>query len=564
MTKFKFMICCITSSLFLFSCSEILEPVTLFVNTPTLAEKNTQEDFKINVKALTFESARNANNTSYPRQVMESGIGSKANVFDEADFLNSKIPTFSPAEDYILGIGDQLIYSNMSGYSFLNSKFPTQLEKRDYLLGVGDQLTLYQLNNMEVTRAANINNITDFDKDILETRGFVGTDGNILLLGLGSFKAKDRSLNDIQTVVRNILIRNGISANFQLEITGFNSKKALLTSPYGNDGINSTIPITHLQTTLKELVVKHRVKSSSNYNIKLNRNGQIYNISIDKLFNESSPDVFIQDGDHITIFESKDLPTFHNLVVGTKGNILLPQIGKIKAENRSLVEIQSDINQFLLDSGQIPNYQIAITNFNSKSFFLVGENFKSKKIPLTSSKLRLKEAVLSANLIHPKSSLTIIELIRNNVSYQITLHDLLFGNSQKVYIQNGDTIKIKDLQYKLGAVFALSGAGKAQMVPIDPSKRETLADILFTAEGALNNLRAKRSEVYLLRGKNPSVAYHLDAQNVSRVLVAAKTELRPNDIIYVAERPIISFSRTLSEILPLRILLRDIQNDRIP
>ena len=102
------------------------------------------------------------------------------------------------------------------------------------------------------------------------------------------------------------------------------------------------------------------------------------------------------------------------------------------------------------------------------------------------------------------------------------------------------------------------------MVLIDPSKRETLANILFKPEGVFNNLLAKRSEVYLLRGQNPSVAYHLDAQNVSRILVAAKTELRPNDIVYVADRPIISFSRTLSELLPLRILLRDIQNNNIP
>ena len=83
------------------------------------------------------------------------------------------------------------------------------------------------------------------------------------------------------------------------------------------------------------------------------------------------------------------------------------------------------------------------------------------------------------------------------------------------------------------------------------------------ARGPLNNLLARRSEVYLLRGRKPSVAYHLDAQNVSRILVAAKTELRPNDIVYVADRPIISFSRALSELLPLRILLRDIQNNNI-
>ena len=46
--------------------------------------------------------------------------------------------------------------------------------------------------------------------------------------------------------------------------------------------------------------------------------------------------------------------------------------------------------------------------------------------------------------------------------------------------------------------------------------------------------------------------------------MAAQTELRPNDIVYVADRPIISFSRTLAEILPLRNLLRDIEKGDIP
>ena len=146
----------------------------------------------------------------------------------------------------------------------------------------------------------------------------------------------------------------------------------------------------------------------------------------------------------------------------------------------------------------------------------------------------------------------------------MTKDQVLDPRTPDILVADGDQIEIENLNYKPGQVFALSGAGNAEIVLIDPSKRETLATILFTPNGILNNLLAKRSEVYLLRGQNPSVAYHLDAQNVSRILVAAKTELRPNDIVYVADRPIISFSRTLAEILPLRILLRDIQNNNIP
>tara|TARA_B100000767_G_C19662855_1_gene491776 strand:- start:324 stop:1091 length:768 start_codon:yes stop_codon:yes gene_type:complete len=253
------------------------------------------------------------------------------------------------------------------------------------------------------------------------------------------------------------------------------------------------------------------------------------------------------------------------VVVGSRGNILIEGLGSFKAKNRSLAELQVDITRAISKLGQVPNFQLEITDYKSQEFFLITENYGSKAIALNKSQLNLKDAVLS-NLSsnHNNKNLTIVELIRNGREYRMTLQEVLNQRGSETIIQNNDTIRVKDFEYKPGQVFALSGAGNAQMVSIDPSKRETLADILFTEQGAFNNLLAKRSEVYLLRGQNPSNAYHLDAQNVSRILVAAKTELRPNDIVYVADRPIISFSRTLLEILPLRILLRDIQDNNIP
>ena len=108
------------------------------------------------------------------------------------------------------------------------------------------------------------------------------------------------------------------------------------------------------------------------------------------------------------------------------------------------------------------------------------------------------------------------------------------------------------------------GGVSPQIFEIDPKERETLADILFTNGGILASTSAKRSEVYLLRGNNPVTAYHLDAQSPTRLLVADAMELRPNDILYVAEQPIISFNRALTTIVPLRVLLRDIQDSNIP
>ncbi|MDB2361458.1 hypothetical protein N9V59_02935 [Amylibacter sp.] len=716
------------------------------------------------MKSLTFESARDANKAPYPRRLMQTGAGSEANVLNEADLMTSNIPPSSESNDYLLGIGDQLLYTQLNEFmnsptqfptqptevdyllgvgdqllytqldEFMNSpaQFPTQPTEVDYLLGVGDELTLIQLNEVPGGLGNIISNIPQAGVDesnqnaakpqsnenALKTSGLVGTNGNILLLGLGSIKAKGRSLSDVQTEVRNILIRNGLAPSFQLEITSFNSKKAFVTFPNPNKNLgNNIVSITNLPITLKELAITYGLRPSSkdstivsltrdgqkfrmtagqlfdktsprivikdrdqieideaaststsieaivgsrgnilipgvdslkaknrslaevqaditrilmdkgltpnfqleitSFNSKkafvtfpnpnknlgnnivsitnlpitlkelaityglrpsskdstivsLTRDGQKFRMTAGQLFDKTSPRIVIKDRDQIEIDEAASTSTSIEAIVGSRGNILIPGVGSLKAKNRSLTEVQADITHILMDKGLTPNFQLEVTGFESRKFFLVTEKSGTKAVPLTDTVVDLKDAVLSniatehQTISQGSATFKVVELIRNGVSYRMSWQKMLSGGTSNVLIQDGDTIKLKDFDYKLGQVFALGGAGNAELVPIDPSKRETLADILFSPKGALNNLLAKRSEVYLLRGRNPSVAYHLDAQNVSRILVAAQTELRPNDIVYVADRPIISFSRTLTELNPLNILLRDLQNVNIP
>ncbi|MDC0580893.1 hypothetical protein OAO54_02430 [Amylibacter sp.] len=581
MTKLKFIVCGITSALFFQSCSEILEPVSLFSGKPDVEIEGVQESFKINIKSLTFESARDANNAPYPRRLMQTGTGSNANVIDEADFITSNMPPPSESTDYLLGIGDKLTFTRLNEFAAFTTKFPSDILVGDYLLGVGDELTLVQLNEIESglsTIISSITNSVDDEKNryggtpqprenILKNSGIIGSNGNILLLGIGSIKAENRTLSDIQTEVRNILIRNGLTPNFQLEITGFNSKKAFVTFPNPEREFGKNIvSITNLPITLKELAINYGMTPSleNTSTVTLTRKGRRFKTTSGKLFETSFPRVIIQTDDQIeiedTMGDSKNIVA----VVGSRGHILLHGLGRFKAANRSLAEVRADISHVLLEKGFVPSFQLEVTDFKSRNFFLITSKYGAKNIPLKTSELSLREAILNSNSDHNSDSLTVVVLKRNGLSYRMTLQEVLGGGASKIFVQDGDIIELKDLKYKLGEVFALSGAESAQMVPIDPSRRETLADILFVSNGALNNLLAKRSEVYLLRGRSPSVAYHLDAQNVSRILVAAQTELRPNDIVYVADRPIISFSRTLAEINPLRILLRDIQAGNIP
>ena len=175
----------------------------------------------------------------------------------------------------------------------------------------------------------------------------------------------------------------------------------------------------------------------------------------------------------------------------------------------------------------------------------------------------MSKLVNISNLGISNDQITSIKLNRNQEEYAFTLSSILADEPSKLYLKPDDAITIETLTYMPNKVFVLGGVSP-QIINIKPANRETLADVLFTKDGVLSSAGAKRSEVYLLRGINPIIAYHLDAQSPTRLIVAEAMELRPNDILYVAEQPIISFNRALSTIVPLRLLLRDIRNDTIP
>ena len=65
-----------------------------------------------------------------------------------------------------------------------------------------------------------------------------------------------------------------------------------------------------------------------------------------------------------------------------------------------------------------------------------------------------------------------------------------------------------------------------------------------------SDLNSDFSQIYVLRESNKSfLAYHLDITNPTRVSLASKFEMRPDDIVFVATQPLSLYSRTLSQIL---------------
>ena len=84
---------------------------------------------------------------------------------------------------------------------------------------------------------------------------------------------------------------------------------------------------------------------------------------------------------------------------------------------------------------------------------------------------------------------------------------------------------------------------------LSPSSRRTLSEALYSDQ-TFDPVSSDTSQIYLLRpkGKNKVTAYHLDASNPTRLILANKLELRPGDLIYVAPQPVSNYNRAFLQI----------------
>nr|WP_236637943.1 polysaccharide biosynthesis/export family protein [Mangrovicoccus ximenensis] len=88
-------------------------------------------------------------------------------------------------------------------------------------------------------------------------------------------------------------------------------------------------------------------------------------------------------------------------------------------------------------------------------------------------------------------------------------------------------------------------------------RRASLADALYGNDlGGVPTSTANVAQIYVLRGSaDPQAmgavtAWQLNGRNAANVVLATKFELRPDDIIFVAEQPVTRWNRVVDQIVP--------------
>ena len=421
--KFMFKKFLALSFIFIISgCSSVVEPIKISDLSP---DPKLQEQFSIEVLPLTFSTAEELNSQEFSRLLSLPDNNFSPRLISEQAIERKNFPHQSEPFSYRLGVGDVLSFMQARDPTTQTITVPQALNAADEQnpLAISPPMAGIPMAGIPMAGIMPIQS-----PNLISTRGRIGTDGSILLIGIGRLEAKGRHINDLRDEVRSILIRNGNTPDFQLEIEGFYSQKAYITT-------------------------------------------------------DAPPD---QKPDQI---------------------------------------------QYIM--------------------------------PITDRGVPLREILATAGIAFNQKIFTFVKIQRGGKTYSFSLSDLFAEDAPQIFLQDQDHVFIQNLEYVNGKVFLVGGV-KPKLLEIQPEKRQTLGEILFSPQGPLEQPSAQRSAVYLLRGRSPIKAYHLDAQDPSRILVADAVEMRPNDIVYVAEQPINTFNRVLDTILPLRIFSRDVKNDNLP
>ena len=517
MTKFSRSILTVLTLFVLNCCSQVLENVQLELNSE---DQTNQEEFKVIEKTLTLKEANINQSAPYFRRVAQQEKGIKSGHFDREDFLQSKLPVSEGIFEYRIGINDILQYSklteNLESTNNPTSTFPKLIENFEYRLGVGDELELLRIDSQEIQSAPVLSgtddNITKLKTEqiVISSSGRIGSDGSVLLLEVGKLEAFGKTLSELQSEVRNILIRNGLNPSFQLEIEKFASQRAYLTV---NDK-SYIVTLNDQKKDLREVLSsfgKGYGKSIESY-IKLQRKNKSYSMTLKEVFSETTSSILILDGDHIFVQDAYSDLEVVEVVVGHDGNVVLPNIGNLNVVGLTIEEVkQKIINSNKGASDVSHNFQIEVKEFNSKKALINIPGVTGGVVPITNKPISLEEVVTELGLGVNDNEIQLITLKRGLKHYIFTLSHILNDEPSKLRLKANDSIIVQKLFYKPNKVFVLGGISP-KIINIQPANRETLADVLFTNDGVLSSTSAKRSEVYLLRGTNPVIAYHLDAQ----------------------------------------------------
>jgi polysaccharide export outer membrane protein len=296
------------------------------------------------------------------------------------------------------------------------------------------------------------------------------------------------------------------------------------------------------------------------------------------------------------------------------GSVNIPNVGRVRIAGLSIEDAEAILFQRLVENQFDPTFSLEIAEFNSRKVSIGGAVANASVVPITLTPLFLGEGIDAVGGVTVQDlDFASVRIYRNGVLYQSPLTTLYERpDLLKIRLVDGDAVFVDteyqldqaeryfqeqillvdarrqartaavvelqaevalrrnqltesrtnyQLRQELGAdnrdYVYLTGEVGAQSRYVLPFERTaTLADALFgNAEGVAVD-SGDVSQIYVLRAASDPrefgavTAWHLNTQNAANYAVMTRFELRPDDIVFVAQQPITKWNRAVSQILP--------------
>jgi polysaccharide export outer membrane protein len=295
------------------------------------------------------------------------------------------------------------------------------------------------------------------------------------------------------------------------------------------------------------------------------------------------------------------------------GAIAIPNIGRVQVAGMTIEEAENRLFQRLVENQFDPTFSLEVAEFNSKKVSIGGAVGDPSVVPITLTPLYLDAALAAAGGITAEDQdYASIRIYRDGALYQIPLRELYSENRlSRIQLIDGDAVFV-DTEYTLdraqayfeqqitlaeftqSARMAALGELSAELnlqrsilseqrqafqtrLEMGAEKRDyvyltgeigtqsryalpfdntaALADALYSS-GGVSSRTANMKGIYVLRGSpdprefGAITAWQLNAADAANFVLSTRFELRPNDVIFVAEQPVTRWNRVISQITP--------------
>ncbi len=247
--------------------------------------------------------------------------------------------------------------------------------------------------------------------------------------------------------------------------------------------------------------------------------------------------------------------------VDNDGNISVPYAGAIRAAGRTNIEIQNDVLNKIKKRAIDPQVVVISSQQRSSLVSVFGEvrNPVRYPMPYAGAQDRITDAITRAGGITGPGWETWVVLERHGKRATVPFANLVYWPSNNIFVQPGDRIYLYREPMKFMAFGATGQQGEFPFDAWSISLAEAVAK-----SGGLLDIQADPGSVFLYRreprevaerlgvdcskliGDTIPVVFKVSFQDPGGYFLATKVQMRPFDVLYVANAPVVDITKVIT------------------